>query len=381
MLQLILYGRYMILLMGCFAIYCGFIYNDFFSLGLNIFGTRYVPRAQDKNTTQYGPSTAKAFPYPFGFDPVWKGADNELDFFNSFKMKLSVIIGFVHMLAGVVLKGVNNLYFRDYLTFTLEFIPQILFFVCLIGYMDFLIVYKWLTPEGNPKPSIIAAMIGMVMLKDVKPEEQFYPNQKLIQTILLILALVSIPWMLLPKPFMEKWAHSRRVQKRHESAAAHTEERVPLGDGKDLESSKSSSDGPVEDEFEMGEAFIHQMIETIEFALGTISNTASYLRLWALSLAHQQLASVFFENIMLMLIKTSVKPGKNIVVPAILIFLGFGAFAAVTASIMLCMDSLECFLHALRLQWVEFQNKFYKADGYKFIPFSFFRILSGLDAD
>lgn len=98
-------GRYVLLVMSFYAILVGFIYNEFFSIPMNIFGSAWEPpkvngttidfRDEANSGLEYQPIKGKV--YPFGVDPVWKGAPNELDYYNSFKMKLSILLGILQV--------------------------------------------------------------------------------------------------------------------------------------------------------------------------------------------------------------------------------------------------------------------------------------------
>jgi len=231
------------------------------------------------------------------------------------------------------------------------------------------------TGGGCQPPNLITTLIN-IALKPGTVDEPMFAHQGSLQTVILLVAFVCVPWLLMVKPLYLKYTH-----KPADPHANHGAENPLLGDLDDH--GQSNPHGSAEkkaaagggdhgghghgEEFNFGEIFIHQAIETIEFVLGMVSNTASYLRLWALSLAHTELAMVFWEKAMLSMINTG---------NPVAIFLGYAVFAAVTFAVLLCMDVLECFLHALRLHWVEFQNKFYKADGYRFAPFDFRAILN-----
>ena len=81
--------------------------------------------------------------YPFGLDPAWSVSENYLNYTNSLKMKIAVIIAVVHMTLGVFVKATNSLYYKRYMEFVFEFIPQLIFMTLLFAYMDFLIIFKW----------------------------------------------------------------------------------------------------------------------------------------------------------------------------------------------------------------------------------------------
>lgn len=105
---------------------------------------------------------------------------------------------------------------------------------------------------------------------------------------------------------------------------------------------------PAHPHVSFGELMIHQTIEVVEFVLGSVSNTASYLRLWALSLAHSQLASVaVVEQVFLqMTVLSGMQAGS-----ALGVFVGFAVWFGATGGVLMVMDLLECFLHTLRLHW------------------------------
>jgi V-type H+-transporting ATPase subunit a len=165
-------------------------------------------------------------------------------------------------------------------------------------------------------------------------------SQASIQVWLLLLALISVPILLCCKPWI---LHSRNKQKildRQNQTNHDTFGTMELqGNSDDDEMNETKSHGDHGGHGEAGHSFadlmIHQIIETIEFVLGFISNTASYLRLWALSLAHAELAEVFWGKTMGIAIGM-----ENFFV----IFLAWGAFAAITVGVLLLMDVLECFL-------------------------------------
>jgi V-type H+-transporting ATPase subunit a len=292
------------------------------------------------------------------------------------KMKMSIIMGVTQMMVGIFMSLLNFVHAKDVLSIACECIPQVIFLGALFGYLVFLIVLKWITP--GCEADLYHVLIYMFLSPGIVdcagegpggtagcPENVMFRGQGVLQVCLVVVAFASVPVMLLPKPLVLK-------RRRDARARGRAYARLP---GEDNCERVPPSPPPADDDgeaFNFGDVFVHQMIHTIEFVLGAVSNTASYLRLWALSLAHAQLGAVFWDRVLTASVATR---------SPLAMLVGFVVWAVATIGVLMLMESLSAFLHALRLHWVEYQNKFYKGDGYAFDPFSFERILKEAAAE
>jgi V-type H+-transporting ATPase subunit a len=298
---------------------------------------------------------------------------------NSLKMKLSVLFGVLQMTLGLFLRFGNTIFFKSKVDFFCECVPMLVFMVCFFGWMDFMILYKWVTPTTefpNGPPGIINSLICMAMgpmgvgQADSQPMWEGQDggwSSTDVSTFGMNLSMLAIPWLLIFKPLFIGLARGKEAKEA--KAPVSVEDNVEAG-----EAAHAESHGHGEEEHSMDEIIIHQIIETIEYILGTISHTASYLRIWALSLAHQQLSDVFFTKTISMALPMAF-PMNGVAT-----YVMFCVWFAITCAVLLGMDVLECFLHTLRLHWVEFDSKFFKADGYSFEPFSIKKCITDTDA-
>jgi V-type H+-transporting ATPase subunit a len=329
-LKTVLSNRYLLLLLGFHSLFAGIIYNDFFSRSIKIFPSSFKIINNTVSLKKEG------YVYPLGIDPLWNISSNKLVLFNSYKMKQSIVLGIIHMIFGMFLHAMNLFHADDFSGIFYNFIPKILFFICSFGYLGFLIVFKWIVPVDI---SLISVFINMILGFGKVSEDLpiMFRGQEIFQKILMAIMIITIPIML-----------------GGETAASYIRRRKL-----NMVGYKSVKDQNVSIPTEkISDLFMNNVIHSIEFILGSVSNTASYLRLWALSLAHAQLSEVLWDMVLLNSIGNPIK-----------LIIAFPFWAIFTISILVLMEGMSAFLHALRLHWVEFNNKFFNGNGYKFEPF------------
>ncbi|KAM0686506.1 H(+)-transporting V0 sector ATPase subunit a, partial [Conglomerata obtusa] len=490
--EIIFHGRYLILMCSFWSIFFGFIYSDFLSLSLHLFKSQFVFDSTGKG------SRIENYTYPFGLDPGWHGTKQGIQFINSMKMKMSIIFAFCHMSLGILISFLNAFYRKDKIAIFCVLIPQSLAFFSFVGYLVFLIIYKWLVLSDHP--GLINVLVSM-FTSPFTVEQEIYPFQKQFQLFLFSIVVISIPWMLFSKPMYDTMQYNKKKnRKRRRIKEAEMEEgfytnhrdndtnknntenlvnrnneinaninqkninnneviknlqiskndfnnkngiqsdasydnnkvddknsivddknsEVDLYNVNDVASnnslikshknvdsfksnqnrhkqnenedkkdtndvqnisrtnseadnkkastkivSKESSnpkkqqktlEGPEEEEG-LVEIWMHQCIETVEFLIGLVSNTSSYLRLWAISLAHSQLTQVLHQ--------------MTIGASPLFLIITFPVYVFFTVSLLIGLEGLSSVLHALRLNWIEFNCKFFKGGGELFSPLNY----------
>lgn len=191
------------------------------------------------------------------------------------------------MTYSLCLSYVNARHFKSPIDIFGNFIPGMIFFQSIFGYLVFCIVYKWSIDWyaiGEQPPGLLNMLIYM-FLKPGTVEEQLYSGQGPVQVLLVLLAVACVPILLFLKPFYLRYEHNKARamgyrgigETSHFSALDDDDEdgqghgqmngggRPSIGESEDGGAmiTQDIGGGEEHEEFEFSEVMIHQVIHTI----------------------------------------------------------------------------------------------------------------------
>ena len=190
------------------------------------------------------------------------------------------------MTYSLCLSLVNARHFKTPIDIWGNFLPGMIFFQSIFGYLVFTILFKWShdwleieKQTGQGAPGLLNMLIYM-FLQPGTIEEQLYPGQKQVQVLLLLVAIACVPILLLLKPLYLRYEHNkaralgyRGIGETSRVSALDTEDenghlmngaRDSMGSDHEATAMITQDIGDDEhEEFEFSEVMIHQTIHTI----------------------------------------------------------------------------------------------------------------------
>jgi len=185
---------------------------------------------------------------------------------------------------------INALHFKSPIDIWGNFVPGMVFFQAIFGYLVFTIFFKWSIdwPAVNRQPPSLLNMLIYMFLQPgtIEDGEQLYRGQAGLQVVLVLIAVSCVPVMLFLKPFYLRYEHNKARAKGYRGIG-ETSRVSALDDDEDAnhqmdgvresfnrESFQGEGDGVAvitqdighgegAEEFEFSEEMIHQVIHTI----------------------------------------------------------------------------------------------------------------------
>jgi V-type H+-transporting ATPase subunit a len=193
------------------------------------------------------------------------------------------------MTYSLCLSLVNARYYKSKIDIWGNFVPGMIFFQSIFGYLAICMLYKWWVDWpaiGEQPPSLLNMLINMFLQPgSVSQTERLYNGQGPLQVLLLLIALVCVPILLLLKPLYLRYEHNKARalgyrgigEVSHVSALDNDDDSVAangnrgsVGSDREAGAMITQDVGDEEhEEFEFSEEMIHQTIHTIGMFMPT----------------------------------------------------------------------------------------------------------------